>query len=99
MTVFLNGEFVPEERALVSIFDRSFRYGDGLFEAVLVSNGKLFRWAQHFERLQRSAQFLRIGLPYSGDELREAALELVRRNSQPEAIVRLALSRGSGPRG
>ena len=55
MNVFLNGQFVPEERALVSVFDRGFLYGDGLFETVPIYNGKPFRWAQHLERLQRGA--------------------------------------------
>ena len=55
MMVFLNGQFVPEEQAVVSAFDRGFLYGDGLFETMLVSNSKPFRWAQHVERLERGA--------------------------------------------
>ena len=49
--IFLNGQFVPEERAVVSVFDRGFLYGDGLFETMRVFKGKPFRWAQHLERL------------------------------------------------
>jgi branched-subunit amino acid aminotransferase/4-amino-4-deoxychorismate lyase len=99
MTVYLNGEFVPEERAVVSIADRGFRYGDGLFEAVLISNGKPFRWPEHFARLQRSAEFLKIPFRYDRESLRDALLELVRRNNATEAMARLDLSRGVGPRG
>lgn len=98
MMVFLNGEFVPEERAVVSVFDRSFRYGDGVFEAVLVSNGKLFRWAQHFDRLSRSAEFLKIPLSFSSSELREGVQGLVVRNGHSEGMARITLSRGVGPR-
>ncbi len=99
MTVFLNGQFLPEERALVSVFDRSFRYGDGLFEAVLISNGKLFRWPEHFARLRQSANFFKIPLLTTCDSLRDAMLELVSRDGMNEGIARIALSRGIGPRG
>jgi len=99
MTVFLNGEFVPEERATVSVFDRSFRYGDGLFEAVLVHNGAFFRWVQHYERLRRSAEFLRIPLPYGSNDLHAAAVQVARRNGITNGIVRVALSRGTGRHG
>src|ERR1051325_2558606 len=99
MTVFLNGQFLPEERALVSVFDRSFRYGDGLFEAVLISNGKLFRWPEHFARLRHSAEFFKIKLSLTCESLREAVMELTARNQMTEGVARIALSRGVGPRG
>ena len=99
MIVSLNGHFVPEEQAVVSVFDRAFRYGDALFEAALVVNGKMFRWPQHFARLERSAKFLSIPLPYSADELSAFARELIARNELTECVLRLQLSRGTGPRG
>jgi len=99
MIVFLNGQFVPEEQALVSVFDRSFQYGDGLFETMRVFRGIPFRWAQHFERLERGAQFLKIDLPFPPAALRNFAAELIARNSLPESLLRLTLSRGVGPRG
>ncbi|MDW7979364.1 MAG: aminotransferase class IV, partial [Verrucomicrobiales bacterium] len=64
MVVFLNGKFVDERDAAVFVFDRSFLYGDGLFETVRVQNGKLFRFAQHIARLTRGAEFLRLRIPY-----------------------------------
>src|SRR5207302_5667142 len=64
MIVFVNERFVVEEEATVSVFDRSFLYGDGLFETLLVANGKPFRWEQHLLRLRRGAGFLKISLPY-----------------------------------
>jgi aminodeoxychorismate lyase len=99
MWVFLNGEFVPEDRAVVSVFDRSFRYGDGLFETLLAVNGKIFRWSQHWNRLHSSARFFKLPIPCSADEILTAALELLRRNSLTNAVLRLQISRGSGPRG
>ncbi|HEY0552043.1 MAG TPA: aminotransferase class IV, partial [Verrucomicrobiae bacterium] len=75
------------------------RYGDALFEAVLVCNGKMFRWPQHIQRLERSAQFLKIALPYSADELSNFARELISQNKLTHCVLRLQLSRGTGPRG
>ena len=58
MLVFLNGQFVPEEQAVVSVFDRGFLYGDGLFETMRVVNGKPFRWDQHLHRLDCVRHYL-----------------------------------------
>src|SRR6267378_1183484 len=99
MTVFVNGRFVPEEQATVSVFDRSFLYGDGLFETLLVANGKPFRWEQHLLRLRRGAEFLRISVPYAAEELRRFVSQLIAENQMPEALLRLTLSRGVGVRG
>src|SRR5262245_29607284 len=99
MLVFLNGKFVPEKKAVVSVFDRSFLYGDGLFEAIPIFNGKPFRWAQHIERFQRGIETLKIRLPHSHNELEKFAAQLVRKNRMPDALMRLTLSRGVGLRG
>jgi branched-chain amino acid aminotransferase len=99
MIVFLNGEFVSEERALVSVFDRSFLYGDGLFETLRVAQGRPFRWAQHMDRLRGGADFLGIKIPFGCKALEKYAAELIAQNKMPEALLRLTLSRGVGPRG
>jgi len=99
MIVFLNGQFVPEQQAVVSVFDRGFLYGDGLFETLLVRQGQPFRWGQHLDRLQRGAQVLRLPLPFPPQELRRHADDLLRRNERRDAVLRLTLSRGAGPRG
>jgi aminodeoxychorismate lyase len=99
MILFLNGQFVPEEQGLVSVFDRGFLYGDGLFETMRVYAGQPFRWEQHWERLERGAAFLKIGLAISGASLRAAAGELIARNQMPECLLRVTLTRGAGARG
>ena len=99
MLVFLNGQFVPEDRAVVSVFDRSFLYGDGLFETVRVRRGQPFRWPQHLERLQRGAEFLGLKLPFAEDALGEFANKLIAVNGRPDGLLRLTLSRGVGVRG
>jgi branched-chain amino acid aminotransferase len=97
--IFLNGEFVPEERAVVSVFDRGFLYGDGVFEGVRIFHGKPFRWAQHIERFFNGARHLKIRLPYSPDEIQRFAAQLIKKNKMPDALLRLTLSRGVGLRG
>jgi branched-chain amino acid aminotransferase len=97
--VFLNGQFVPEEQATVSIFDRSFCLSDGLFEALPVYNRKIFLWEKHFLRLQTGADFLKIKIPFSAKAIRGFAEELLAKNQVIDCILRIQLSRGVGPRG
>ncbi len=99
MRVFLNGRLVPEHDAVISVFDRSFLYGDGLFETMLVCGGKPFRWDQHLQRLRRGAQFLQIRMPFTATALRAFADELIAKNETRDGLLRLTLSRGVGPRG
>src|SRR5688572_6510798 len=96
MIVFLRDRFVPEREAMVSIFDRGFLYGDGLFETMRLYGGRPFRWEQHMERLARGAALLRIRLPKSVRALRKVAEQLVVLNKMPEAILRITVSRGVG---
>jgi aminodeoxychorismate lyase len=97
--VFLNGKFVPEDKAAVSVFDRGFLYGDGLFETIRVFNGKPFRWQQHWERLRHGADFLKIKLPLTSDKLQALADKLIAKNKMPDALLRITLSRGIGTPG
>ncbi len=99
MIVFLNGKFVSEEQATVSVFDRAFLYGDGLFETMRVMNGKPFRWWDHMERLRKGGDFLGIKIPFGCKSLEKFAAELIAQNKMPDALMRLTVSRGVGPRG
>lgn len=99
MIVWLNGQFVPEADAKVSVFDRSFLYGDGLFETVRVGNGKPFRLGAHLERLEQGAKFLGVRVPHSTTELSGLVAELIARNAINEGLLRITLSRGVGVRG
>jgi branched-chain amino acid aminotransferase len=99
MIVFLNGKFVPEEKAVVSVFDRGFLFGDGLFEAMLVRRGAIFRWDQHIERLRGGLGFLKLTVPYSMDEMFRFSMQLIKRNRMPECLLRVNISRGITARG
>ncbi|HSU55711.1 MAG TPA: aminodeoxychorismate lyase [Candidatus Dormibacteraeota bacterium] len=98
MLVYLNGLFVEEKDALLSVLDRGFLYGDGLFETLRISNGRPFLWAAHLERLQRGAAFLGIPIPH-GSELKVAAERLIATNGLPECLIRINVSRGAGEPG
>ena len=78
--VYVNGEFVPASQATVSVFDRGFRWGDGVYEMSRTFGGKLFRLGEHLERLKWSLRYARIDLGESMGELEEATEELVVRN-------------------
>ena len=99
MVVFLNGQFVAETQAVVSVNDRGFMYGDGLFETMRVFNGRPFRMAQHLERMVRGADFLKIKLPFTPKELQQCAGQLIEKNQMPDSILRVMLTRGPGERG
>jgi branched-chain amino acid aminotransferase len=99
MHVFLNGDFVPEERAVIPVSDRAFLLGDGLFETVPFYNGNPFRWDAHMQRLQQGLDLLRIKIALSPKQLLGFARQLVERNDMHEVLLRLTISRGSAARG
>jgi aminodeoxychorismate lyase len=99
MKVVVNGQWVSGADAVVSVFDRGFLYGDGLFETLRVYRGRPFRWASHLDRLRRGAELLGIPLPAEAALLRRWADQLVEAHNRPDAVLRITLSRGVGSRG
>src|SRR4051794_18418963 len=96
--VFMNGRFFPEAQANVSILDRGFLYGDGLFETLRVYNGQPFLWQQHWDRLTAGAKLLKIKIPVSSAGALGFARQLLQQNEKSEAVLRINLSRGIGAR-
>ena len=94
-TVYVNGEYLPEEEAKISIFDRSFLMADGVYEVTSVLGGKLIDFDGHKARLERSLTELDIAKPEAFDDLLDIHRELVRRNGIVEGMVYLQVSRGS----
>ena len=99
MEIFLNGQFMPEGDAKVSVFDRGFLYGDGVFETLRVYNGKPFLLDRHLGRLAHSLGGLYIRDPYNFDQWYKSVGELITRNNTKESILRIQVSRGAGKRG
>jgi len=96
--VFLNGEFLPAEQAKVSVFDRGFLLGDGVYEVIPVYAGKCFQLAGHLIRLQASLDGVRMKNPLSMKEWQTMIEQLVERNADGEQSVYLQVTRGVAPR-
>lgn len=99
MIVYLNGRFVSEADAHVSVFDHGFLYGDGVFEGIKAYNGRIFALDEHVDRFFESAQSIQLALPISPEEMKAAIIETVRRNGLHDAYIRPVASRGRGALG
>ena len=97
-TVYVNGEYVPEADAKISVFDRGFLFADGVYEVTSVLGGKLIDFAGHSKRLQRSLDELGMKRPVDDDELLTIHRELVERNGVEEGMVYLQITRGAADR-
>ena len=95
---YVNGEFVPLERATVSILDRGFLFADGIYEVSAVLDGRLVDNEAHLARLERSLQEIELALPMSLGELTRLQEELVRRNGLDEGVVYIEVTRGAADR-
>ncbi|WP_154647018.1 D-amino-acid transaminase [Methylophaga thiooxydans] len=97
-TVFLNGDFMHADQARVSVFDRGFLLGDGVYEVIPVYAGRPFRLIQHLQRLQRSLDGVRMKNSYSDDKWSDIIAQLVTENGQGDQAVYLQVTRGVAPR-
>ena len=95
---FINGAFVPLAEAKVSIEDRGFQFGDGVYEVIRTYKGRPFSLDAHLARLDRSAAALELTQPYSRAEWTRHVLEGVKRAAYPEAKVYIQITRGVAPR-
>ncbi|MEO6600383.1 MAG: aminotransferase class IV [Polyangiaceae bacterium] len=95
-TVMIDGALVPAERAVVSVFDRGFLYGDSVFESLRTYRGKPFDLSLHLARLERSAARVFIPLPISVAILEREVLQAIDAHSSVERYVRMTLTRGVG---
>ncbi len=93
--VYVNGDYLPEDEAHVSIFDRGFLMADGVYEVTSVLGGKLVDFAGHAARLERSLRELDMASPVTMDELLAIHRELVARNGVEEGMVYLQITRGN----
>src|SRR5205814_2824677 len=90
---YVNGRFVPENEASVSIFDRGFLYGDGCFETMRVYSGKIFRLREHLKRLVDGLLVLRMDFP-AEKELEPILAELLERNRLEDGVARIQVTSG-----
>lgn len=99
MKIYLDGQFVDQADAKVSVFDHGLLYGDGVFEGIRVYQGNIFRLDEHLERLEMSARALMLTMPWSRAEIAEATCETCRQNGLTDGYIRLVVTRGVGDLG
>jgi len=99
LIIYLDGKYVPEEEAVISVFDHGVLYGDGAFEGIRAYNNHVFKLHEHLVRLYESARTLAMEIPISMEEMQEAVLETLRRNNLRDAYIRLVVTRGKGDLG
>lgn len=96
--VYVNGTYLPEEEARVSIFDRGFLFADGVYEVTSVLDGRLVDFDGHAARLERSLSELEMDSPVGRSELLDIHRELVTRNGLTEGMIYLQITRGTADR-
>src|SRR5256712_1454070 len=94
--VYIDGEYHPKGSAKISVYDHGLLYGDGVFEGIRAYNGIVFRLRDHIERLYEGLRITRINVSYSKEDMMNAVVETLRRNSYTDAYVRLIVTRGRG---
>ena len=99
LQVYIDGVYYPKSQATVSVYDHGLLYGDGVFEGIRAYNGIVFKLKEHITRLYRSAHALMLKIPLTEDEMTQAVLETLRKNSLRDAYIRLVVTRGVGDLG
>lgn len=92
MQAYIDGEFIPEEKAVVSIFDRSYLYGEGVFETVRAYRGRPAFAKQHCWRLKANCDALKISLPFREEEFEELLIKVLKKNHIGEGAIRVTVS-------
>lgn len=94
--IYVNGEFVTKDKAVVSVYDHGFLYGDGVFEGIRAYNGNVFRLKEHLVRLYESAKSIMLEIPHTLEEVSDIVVETLKRNNLQSGYIRLVVSRGKG---
>ncbi|QMU59560.1 MAG: D-amino-acid transaminase [Boseongicola sp.] len=93
--VYVNGDYVPEDQAKVSVFDRGFLFADGVYEVTTILEGKILDFAGHAKRLERSLNELDMAAPATTDEILEIHRQLIARNDLTEGMIYMQVTRGA----
>lgn len=99
MIIYIDGKYVPEDQAKISVFDHGFLYGDGVFEGIRAYNGKVFRLKEHIDRMYDSAKTIDLTPPITKEEMIDIICEVLRRNNLSNAYIRPIITRGFGDLG
>lgn len=97
--IYVNGKMLPKSKAMVSVYDHGLLYGDGVFEGIRIYNGKIFKCAQHMERLYRCASQIGLKIPVPPEEMVRIQRRCIAANDIREGYIRLVVTRGFGTLG
>jgi branched-chain amino acid aminotransferase len=95
-SVWIDGQITSGAEARIPVFDHGLLYGDGLFEALRINSGRVFRMEKHLARLAAGAKAMGIELPGGLEGMQQVVLETARAHAEPDAYVRLIVTRGDG---
>ena len=99
MKIFIDGKYLDEREAKISVFDHGLLYGDGVFEGIRAYNGRVFKLKEHIDRLFYSAKAILLQIPMSPAALMDAVVATCRENRIRNGYVRLVVTRGVGTLG
>lgn len=99
MKIYIDGQFVEEKDAKISVFDHGLLYGDGIFEGIRAYNGRVFRLKEHIDRLFYSAKAILLDLPLTHAQFVKVVVESCRQNNIKDGYIRLVVTRGVGTLG
>ncbi len=97
--IWIDGQLLPKSKAVISVFDHGFLYGDGCFEGIRVYQRKIFKCRQHLNRIYRNAERLRMTMPYTPDQVQAMMRQCIEANDLTDGYIRLIFSRGVGTLG
>jgi branched-chain amino acid aminotransferase len=99
LKIYIDGKLYPKEDAKISVYDHGLLYGDGVFEGMRSYGGKVFRLAEHLDRLWESAQSIWLKIPISKEQMAAAVNDTLRANGIKDGYIRLLVTRGVGTLG
>lgn len=97
--VWVNGKLLPKSQAMVSVYDHGLLYGDGVFEGIRIYKGKIFKCAQHIDRIYRCAEQISLSIPISRAEMEAVQRYCIEANGITDGYIRLVVTRGYGTLG
>lgn len=97
--IWVNGQMVPKNKAMVSVYDHGLLYGDGVFEGIRVYQGRIFKLQQHMDRLYRCAERIHLQIPITVQEMVAVQRMCVESNGLEDGYIRLVVTRGYGTLG
>ena len=96
LKIYIDGQYLDEANAKVSVFDHGLLYGDGIFEGIRAYNGRVFKLKEHIDRLFYSAKAILLNIPLSHAEIMRAVVDTCRQNGIRDGYIRLLVTRGVG---